>query len=185
MKKNKSEAQLRKLCTPKGVITKFQNNINTVLSNHTEESDQVETLLKIIDIATRFQDKELKLLSKIKEGLKIENPELFCKFGRFYATLKVCGRDCHKAEKHHSFVSNKAKLRRFKIGKTIHYSATKTNIFLSSEFNRDLLSLSHIQDLKAKKSMGEFHNLMMEDIKQEINGFISKNGKTLGESLFQ
>ena len=126
----------------------------------------------------------MKILTKIKEGLKIENPELFAKFGRFYATVKICGRDCYKAEKQHSFVSNKAKVRKLRIGKTIHYSATNTNIFLSSEFNRELLSLAHIQELETKTSFGEFHNLMMEDIKHEINDFITKNGKALGEPLF-
>lgn len=184
IKKKKSEAQLLKLCTPKGTITKFQNNINTLLGEHTKESNPCEMLLQMIILATRLQDKHMKVLTKIKEGLKTENPELFRKFGRFYATIKICGRDCHKAEKHHSFVSNKAKIRKFRIGKTIHYSATEANVFLSSEFNRELLSLGHIQELKTKTSLGEFHNLMMEDIMYEMNAFINKNGKALGEPLF-
>lgn len=187
--KKKSEKQLLKLCAPKGKITKFQNSINTLLGKHTKESDKYEVLLEMIVLATRFQDKEMKILTKIKEGLKVENPELFAKFGRFYATVKICGRDCHKADKHNSFVSNKAKVRKLRIGKlrmgkTIHYSATKTNIFLSSEFNRELLSLLHIQELEKKTSLGEFHNLMMKDLKYEINDFIAKNGKALGEPLF-
>lgn len=184
IKKKKSEARLLKLCTPKGTITKFQKNINTLLGEHTKESDQCEMLLEMIVFATRFQDKQMKILTKIKEGLKVENPELFAKFGRFYATVKICGRDCYKADKHNSFVSNKAIIRRFRIGRTIHYSATKTNIFLSSEFNRETLSLGHIQELETKTSLGEFHNLMMEDLKHEINAFITKNGKALGEPLF-
>lgn len=184
MTKKKPEAQLLKLCGSKGAITVFQGNVNALLSGNTEDRDHCIMLLEMIVLVTRLQDKHMKMLTKIKEGLKIENPELFRKFGRFYATVKICGRDCHKSTKHHSFVSNQARLRKLKIGKTIHYSPTNSNIYLSSEFNRGLLSLGHVKELKDKGSTGEFQNLMMKDIGDEIKSFIINNGKVITQPLF-
>ena len=173
------------MCSSKGTITNFQKKMGLLLSENTKEKgkDQFKTLLEMTILVTKFQDKNIKKLTKIKEGLKTENPELFPKFGRFYATIKKCGRDYHKAEKHHSFVSNQAIVKRLKIGKTIHYSPTDSSIYLSSEFNRMALSLRHLSELKEKKHMGEYHNRMIEDIVSETKNFIKTNGKTICETI--
>jgi hypothetical protein len=183
-KKNKSEEQLKKLCASRGAITKFQKSMKILLNENTAERDQFDLLREMVILVTLFQDKQLKTLTKIKEGLKTENLELFPKFGKFYATVKICGRDMHKTDKHHTFVSNQATVRRLKIGKRIHYSPTDLNIYLSSEFYIGALSLQQVKEYKGKKNLGKYHNLMMEDMIQETKKFIKNNGKILGEPLF-
>jgi hypothetical protein len=184
-KKKKSEAMLQKLCTSKGAITNFQKNMSKLLNESAKEKDYPKALLEMIILVTCFQDKHMKKLTEIKEGLKVENPDLFGKFGRFYATIKICGRDHYKVQKHHSFVSNQALVKKFKIGKTIRFTPTETTIYLSSEFNRIALSLKHFKELKSKKHMGEFHDRMVEDIVLEAKNFIKNHGKTFCEPLFQ
>lgn len=184
VKKKKAEALLQKLCTSKGAITNFQKSINILLSESTKEKDYLKALLEMVVLVTRFQDKHMKKLTEIKEGLKTENPDLFAKFGRFYATIKKCGRDHYKLQKHHSFVSNQALVKKFKIGKTIRFAPTETTIYVSSEFNRGALSLKHFKELKDKKHMGEFHDRMIEDIVFEAKNFIKENGKAICEPMF-
>ena len=183
--KKKSEAALQKLCRSKGSITNFQKSMNTLISESAKDKDYSKAILEMVVLVTHFQDKHMKKLTKIKEGLKTENPDLFTKFGRFYATIKICGRDHYKAQKHHSFISNQAVVKRFKIGKTIHFTPTETSIYVSSEFNRSALSLKHFKEIKEKKHMGEFHNRMIEDIVLETKNFVKNHGKNICEPLFQ
>jgi hypothetical protein len=196
MKQNKSEVQLRKLCGSRGAITTFQKSVSA-LNEKSEENNCFDNLLEMMVLVTNFQDKNLKTLTSIKEGLKpksseikegskTENSELFDKFGRFYATVKICGRDIYKADKHKSFVSNQAKIKKLKIvGRIIHYSPTKTTIYLASEFNRSPLSLAHMKDLKEKKNLGDFHNRMIADIIFETKKFIKENSREICKPLFQ
>ena len=184
IKKKKSEAKLEKLCRSKGAITNFQKSINTLINESAKGKDYPKTLLEMVVLVTRFQDKHMKKMTEIKEGLKTENPDLFAKFGRFYATIKICGRDHYKVQKHHSFISNQALVKKFKIGKTIRFAPTETSIYVSSEFNRGALSLKHFKELKDKKHMGEFHDRMIEDIVSEAKKFIKENGKAICEPMF-
>lgn len=186
-KKKSSEGRLQKLCKSRGAITVFQKKIKSLLDGDTKDRDYFQMLLEFLILVARFQDKKMKELIEIKEGLKIENPDLFKKFGKFYATVKICGRDKpgkgqEKADKHKSFVSNQARSKSLR--NPIYYSPTNLNVYLSSEFYRGALSLQQVKIFKTKKDLGKYHDKMMEDITQETKKFVKNNGKILCDPIF-
>ncbi len=185
MKKAKAEKQLLKLLEKKGAITILQARIKTLMESNASSKDHLQTLQDMIALVTAFQDKHAKRLSKIKEGLKKENSEIFPKFGRFYATIKILGRDRMKTPKHRSFVSNQAAVKRLKIGKTVRYIPTASTIFVSTEFYRQPLSLKQIKELQERGNMGTMDKLMIKEIISESRDFIKSHGEILTKTEFK